>query len=237
MSTRHARITASQLALRLGFWSAVTTVLTFVIYTICFIAILLSSPLFTWTGVADYVAYVEAYGGSFRPLAQASMILFSLSFVVLLHTIQEVAPAERKLLARISVSFGSLFAVTVGIHYFAQVSAVRLNVLAGRTEGLEYFVQANPHSMLSAINMLGWSIFLGLASLFVAPIFSVERPQRLIRFAFLLNGLFCLAGGVGYVWDITWLIFVTTTMGMGVAVLVAAAALARWFRRQQSKRV
>jgi len=227
---------ASPLALKLGFWSAVTAFLTFVIYTICFVAILLSSPLFTWTTLADYVAYVEAYGGVLRPLAQFSMLLFGLSFVVLLNSIHEYTRTERKILTRVSVGFGLLFAVTVGIHYFTQFSAVRLNVLEGRTEGLEHFVQANPYSILSAINMLGWTVFLGLASLFVAPVFSAAGLERLIRFALLLNGVFCLSGGIGYVWEIKWLVFVTTTLGMGAAVMVAAAALAFWFRRVEAQR-
>ena len=229
-------ISASPLALKLGFWSAVTAFLTFVIYTICFVAILLSSPLFTWTTLADYVAYVEAYGGVLRPLAQFSMLLFGLSFVVLLNSIHEYTRTERKILTRVSVGFGLLFAVTVGIHYFTQFSAVRLNVLEGRTEGLEHFVQANPYSILSAINMLGWTVFLGLASLFVAPVFSAAGLERLIRFALLLNGVFCLSGGIGYVWEIKWLVFVTTTLGMGAAVMVAAAALAFWFRRVEAQR-
>jgi hypothetical protein len=118
----------------------------------------------------------------------------------------------------------------VGTHYFTQISAVRINVLAGRTEGLEHFVQANPYSILSAINMLGWTVFLGLASLFLAPAFSGGRRERVIRWAFVLAGLFCLGGGIGYVWEVTWLVFVTVNLGMGRAVLVATAALALWFR-------
>jgi hypothetical protein len=208
---------------------------TFVVYTICFVAILLSAPLFTWTDVADYIAYVEAHGGLLRALAQASMLVFGLSLVVLLSSIHEVTRTERRVLTRIAMGFGMLFAVTIGIHYFTQLSAVRLNVLAGRTAGLEYFVQANPHSILSAINMLGWTVFLSLTSLFVAPVFSATRLERLIRGALVLNGLFCLGGGIGYVWDITWLIFVTTTLGMGAAVSVAAAALAVWFRKVEKQ--
>jgi len=223
------------LAHKLGFWAAVTAFLTFVIYTICFTAILLSSPLFTWTTLADYIAYVGEYGGPFRPVAQFAMLLFGLSFVVLLSSIQELTHPERRILTRISVGFGQLFAATVGIHYFTQLSAVRLNVLAGQVEGLEHFVQANPYSILSAINMLGWTVFLGLASLFVAPVFSLTGVERVIRWAFVLNALFCLGGGIGYVGEITWLVFVTITLGMGGAVMVATAGLAFWFRRVEAQ--
>jgi hypothetical protein len=72
------------------------------------------------------------------------------------------------------MSAGHHVAAAVGMHDFRQITAVRLNVVAGRVEGLEHFVQANPYSILSAINMLGWSVFLGLASLFVGPVFSSE---------------------------------------------------------------
>jgi len=235
MSINCTETSISPLVPRLGFWAAITAFLTFVVYTICFTAILLSAPLFTWTTLADYIAYVGEHGGLFRSLAQFAMLLFGVSFVVLLNSIQECANNEQKILIRISVGFGLLFAVTVGIHYFTQLSAVRLNLLGGQTEGLEHFVQANPYSILSAINMLGWTLFLGLASLFVAPVFSGARLERLIRSAFLLNAFFCLGGGIGYVEEIEWLVFVTITIGMGASVLVATAALAIWFRRGEER--
>ena len=223
--------TADRLASKLGFWAAVTASLTFVLYTICFVAILRTSPVFMWTTLADYLAYTEAYGGPFQPLAQGAMILFALSFVVVLNAIHARTSPEKRVLTRVALSFGLLFAVAVSIHYFAQLSAVRLAILEGHTEGLEHFVQGNPYSMLSAINMLGWSVFLGLASLFVAPMFSAGGAEGVVRLALLLNGVFCLSGGIGYVFEITWLVFVTTTLGMGGAVLVAMTALAIWFGR------
>jgi hypothetical protein len=77
--------------------------------------------------------------------------------------------------------------------------------------------------------MLVWTVFLGLSSLFVAPVFSRGKRERVIRWAFALTGLFCLGGGIGYVGEIPGLVFVTITLGMGGAVLVATAALALWF--------
>jgi hypothetical protein len=234
--TMHAglEMETNPLARKLGFWAAVTAFLTFITYTVCFIGILLSGPVFMWTSLADYVAYVEQYGGPFQPLAKFAMLLFGLSFVVLISCIHELTRGERRILTRIAVGFGLLFAGAVGMHYFAQISAVRINVLAGRTEGLEHFVQANPYSILSAINMLGWTVFLGLSSLFVAPAFSGGRRERVIRWAFTLTGLFCLGGGIGYLWEITWLVFVTVNLGMGGTVLLATAALALWFRDDES---
>lgn len=222
------------LARKLGFWAAVTAFLTFIAYIVCFTAILLSGPLLMWTSLADYLTYMDRYGGPFQPLSKFAMLLFGLSFVVLLNCVHELTRGERRILTRIATSFGLLFAGAIGMHYFTQISAVRINVLAGRTEGLEHFVQANPYSIVSAINMLGWTLFLGLSSLFVAPAFSGGRRERVIRWAFTLTGVFCLGGGIGYVWEITWLVFVTITLGMGGAVLVAAAALALWFRDNES---
>lgn len=47
MSVNHAEIPVNPSVVKLGFWSAVTSALTFVVYTICFTAVLVSSPLYT----------------------------------------------------------------------------------------------------------------------------------------------------------------------------------------------
>ncbi len=42
----------SRLPITLGFWSALSIVATFVVFTVCFATIPLTSPLFTWTDLA-----------------------------------------------------------------------------------------------------------------------------------------------------------------------------------------
>lgn len=61
--------------------------------------------------------------------------------------------------------------------------------------------------------------------------------QNAIRFSFLANGVLCLLGGVGYVLQITWLVFLTINPGMGGAVLAATVGLTFLFRRALDKRV
>ncbi|MGC9399763.1 MAG: hypothetical protein ACP5HM_11570 [Anaerolineae bacterium] len=142
-------------AIRLGFWSALLSAGTFIVFTICFVAIAVSGPLFNWTDMADYVAHVQGNPQFFKHLAQLSMVLFSALYVVLVNSIHTWADTEHKLLTRIGLSFGIMFATLTGLHYFVQLTAVRLSLRAGTTEGLAPFVQANPHGVLLAVNMLG----------------------------------------------------------------------------------
>lgn len=221
----------NRLSINLGFWSALLSAATFIIFTICFVAILLVNPLFIWTDFADYVAYNNANNQFFKHLAQFMMLLFGLLYVVLLNSIHDYAQDEKKTLARVSLTFGAIFAALIGIHYFLQISVVRSNLEAGQLGGLEQFIQGNPRSAVSGINMLGWSVFLGLSSLFIAPVFSGGRLEKVIRYSFLANGVFMLLGAAAFVFDITVLLFLVMNIGMGAAVLLFTISLSVLFRR------
>jgi hypothetical protein len=151
--------------------------------------------------------------------------------VVLVNSIHELAPAEKRVLSRLALIFGALFAVLVAQFYFVQVTAVRWNVDRGTLQGIEQFIQAKPDSALAAANMLGWTVFFGLSSLFVAPVFVGGRLATAIKVLFILNGTFCLLAGIGFVLDLTALVFVTINLGMGGAVTAATILLAVYFRR------
>lgn len=228
----------SSLSLKLGLWSALLCALAFVVFTICFVAIAVTQPLFVWTNLADYVAAVQENNQLFKHVAQLAMLLFGPLFVLLLNSIHDLAREDvahvaegSATLTRAALVFGAIFATLSGIHYFIQLSTVRLNIASGELQGLEQWAQANPGAPLLAVNMLGFTLFLGLASLCVAPAFGVGRLQKVIRASFVANGLFCLLGGVGFVLQITWLVFVTINLGMGGALLVATVGLALFFRR------
>ncbi len=221
----------NRLAIRIGFWSALLGACTFVVFTVCFVAIAVLFPPLTWTGLADYAAYVQTHDQFFKTLAQLMMILFGPLLVVLLNSVHECVPAEKKSLTRISLVFGAMFATLSSMHYFVQVTTVRQNIANGQLAGLEHFVQFNPSAAILAMNMVAWTLFFGLASLFVAPVFSGSRLDQVIRLAFLANGFFCLVGGIAFLLGNTWLINLTMNMGMGATVLVAMVALTLFFRR------
>ena len=218
----------NSLTYKLGYWSAVISAATFIIFTICFIGVFATAPIFTWTNLADYVSYVETNSPFFPLLARLSMLAFAPTFVVLLTCLHDIAPDDKKILTRLGVHFGLLFAGLVSLHYFVQVTAVRLSLQLNQLAGLEQIVQANPLSAISAMNMLGFTLFLALASLFVGFAFNDGKWERILRFAFLLNSAFMLAGGLGYILQINLLVFFCLNLGLGgalFAVFIAAMQL------------
>lgn len=221
----------NRISSQLGFWAAVLSAATFVTYTVAFVAIVLSGRFLTWTNLADYVTAVQQTNQFWKHLAQFSMLLFAPLFVVLLHSIHEGASPAKKPLSRIGISFGLVFAAFSSMHYFVQLTTVRLGVARGAVEGLEQFIQLRPNAAITAVNVLGSSLFLGLSSLFIAPIFSRGRLQRMIGVAFLVNGIVCLGSAVAYMLDSVVLFFFLITFGMGGTLMFLFVALALSFRR------
>jgi hypothetical protein len=220
-----------KISIELGYWTSLVCIATFVVWTICFVAIFKLNPIFEWTGLADYITYTKNYNQSFKYLAQAAMLVFAPAFLILLHSINDYASEDKKILSKISVSFATIFAACIGINYFVQISSVRLSIAKVQIAGLEQFIQSNPISGIAGINMVGWTLFFSLASFFIAPVFAGNRLNKVIKYAFISNGIVCILGGIGYVFDNIALIFLTINLGMGAAVLTATIGLLIFFRR------
>jgi hypothetical protein len=220
-------------SIKLGYWSALICIATFVIWTVCFIAIFITNPIFIWTNLADFIVYSDTYNQSFKYMAQFTMLLFAPAFLIMLFSITEYAAENKKILGKISIGFATIFTTCIGIHYFVQISSVRLSIIKGQLDGLTQFIQSNPTSGIAGINLVGWTLFFSLSCLFIAPVFSGNRLNKVIKYAFIANGIFCILGGIGFVFDNIALIFLTLNFGMGGAILTATIALFIFFLRQQ----
>jgi hypothetical protein len=222
-------------SVKLGYRATLICISTFVIWIICFVGIFKLNPLFTWTNIADYITYSNTYNQSFKYLAQFAMLLFGSAFLVIINCIHDYAPPDKKIFSRISIGFAALFAVCIGIHYFVQISSVRLSIKKEQLDGLEQFIQSNPTSGIAGINMVGWTLFFSLSCFFVAPVFSGKGLNRVIKYALIANGIICFSGGIGYIFDNIALIFLTLNLGMGGAIIVAMTGLLVFFKRLQKK--
>lgn len=210
----------NKIIIKTGLWSAIICMTSFIIWIISFTGIAIQAPLFYWTNIEAYINYVNNNGQFFQYLAKSFMIIFSLAYMVLAIVINEFTIAERKVLSKIGVVFSIMFALISSIHYFVQLSSVRFSIDKQEYAGLEYFLQANPTSFLSSVNMLGWTLFLGLSSLFMYIGLSHNSATKGIRIGLLINFISCILGGVGYLFQIDLLTFVFINLGIGLAFFI-----------------
>jgi len=221
----------NKISLKLGYWSGMISALTFIIWIISFVGIAVTSPLFIWTNMADYLEFINSNSQFFQYLAKSFMIVFSVSFLILMISIGELVNPERKVLARSSIIFTILFSLLSSLHYFIQVSSVRWAIENNNLEGIQHFLQADPQSFMVAANMLGWTLFLGLSTLFMALALKGEQGYKLIRIALIINGLSCFLGGLGYLTQIDLITFFFINIGVGVSLLVFTVSFARMIKK------
>lgn len=220
----------NRIALKAGYWASVIGIITFVFYTVCLVGILLVNPLFTWTNFENYILSVQTTNQIFKHIAMVLMIIYGISFVIQVCSIEEIAVGMKKYYAKLAQLFGIGFLTLISINYFIQISAVRMQIHIGQINGLEQFIQANPISGIAAINMLGWTIFFGLSCIFAGLALGRTKIEQVIKYAFFLNGVMMFLGLIGYLLDKSVVVFLTINLGMGAAMLTATIPLCKLFK-------
>jgi len=179
------------------------------------------------------MVHYRSTGHFYQHLAYVFMLVTGPAWLLIIHGYYEISPASGKATGRISLLFALGFTILSSLHYFVQLSAVRLSLAGGNWEGMEPFLQANPLSVMTSIDMLGWTLFLGLSSLFMVPFFSGSYSGRFLKYAFLVNGVSCLMAGIGYLFQIDVLTFICINLLTGGAMVAIAAGSLKRFAAQQ----
>lgn len=223
----------NRLVQRIGFWASLIAAISLVIFTICFVAIAVTQDVTMWTNLDDYLKGILINNQIYKYVAQTCALVFGLSYLAILNCIGEIANSKKKILSKVSVSFGIIFITLIGINYFIQITAVQFNIQARITDGLSNWIMFNPNSISLSIAMLGWTIMFGLSSLFAVPIFEGKGISRTIRVLFILNGVFCLLGGFGFLIQNIALVNLTINMGMGGVMTILTIVLSRYFWKKR----
>lgn len=187
---------------KIGFWSSILFAVLGVLYAIGMVALLFAFPIPEWNGMKETADSFSTAYVNFYSLCQVAAFASAPIFVIMLCCIDVYTSQDKKVLSKISLCFGVIFAVLSSINYFVQFTSVRQSVLKGQLEGLDQFVQWNPSSAFYSINLLGWTLFLGLSTLFLAGVFSEEKRGKWIGRLFILNGITCVLGAVATVFEI-----------------------------------
>jgi hypothetical protein len=221
----------NQLTFKIGFWSSILFALSGVGYAVGMVTLLFAFPIPQWNGVNETIATFSQSYINYYSLCQTMAFISAPIFIIMLCCVHEYASTTKKILTRISICFGIIFATFSSMNYFVQFTAVRLSILNGQLEGLEQFVQWNPTSAFYSLNLLGWTLFLGLSSFFIAPIFLNEKKGNLIKWLLILNGITCVLGTVAVVFEMMIYLAIYPLL-MTVLITTASVLVGMVFRRR-----
>lgn len=157
--------------------------------------------------VATGAIGVRLGGGSARgePLTQIDpflafleilIILVAPLMVVLMAAVHACAPRGAKTYSLSALCFMILLAGITGSIHFVQLTVARRIESAGDAPLSVIFFSKWP-SVLFALDLLGWDLFLGLSLLLAAPVFKGDRLQAAIRVGLILSGALCIGGLLG----------------------------------------
>ncbi|HJQ24752.1 MAG TPA: hypothetical protein VKA60_12620 [Blastocatellia bacterium] len=132
----------------------------------------------------------------FLAILELLIILVAPPMVVMMASVHSYAPRSKKIYSLTALCFMTLFAgMTMSIH-FVQLTIARRIESAGIAPLSVIFFSKWP-SVLFALDLLAWDLFLGLSLLFAAPVFKGGRLHRWVRNFMTVSGGLCLAGIVG----------------------------------------
>jgi len=164
---------------------------------------------------------------SIQPFASLVGFLFTLSFLVVMACIHSYASNEKKVFSLVGLSFAVIYASLISLNYFIQLTFVRQS-----TFDASVFDMTNPHSMMWVIELLGY-FFLGLATLFTAPVFGSSKAERLVKWLFAVNGILGMLTPLGYVLPLELAFW--GLIAWDIIMPIATASLAYAFRQEEQR--
>jgi hypothetical protein len=180
-----------------GFWAAVLTT----VFSLTYVVGQLTEWL-GWMGSGGGPESSSTVLGLFV-LLTPSLFLGS-AFLVLLVSIDQVAPAEKKAWSRCALVFGTVYTTLISINYFVQLTLVAPRMAQGRIAGIEMFLFVPFDSFLYAVDILGYS-FMSVATLFAGLVFAGGGLERLARWLLIANGLLLpFLVGQMYLHELIW---------------------------------
>ena len=205
----------TNIARALGFWSSVSLAILGGIYLLLLIFYFATEGF-----VFPPTPFVQLVGGVVTFLTVPGLL-------ILFTAIRFASEENNNILGSLGVSFVLLFAATVSINRFVQLTVIQQSLPAVPAD-LSRFLPYSTGSVMFALEMLGWGFFSSLAAVFVAPLFSASPLNKAIRWSFILYAVFSFMGVLGFVTNtpITSGAFVA----WGPILLFLAILLARYFQ-------
>ena len=202
---------------QLGFWSALVSTLLGVVYFGVILGTIITGN-FTFPPPEPI-----------QIIAGIISLLFCPIFLVVMASLHAKTPPNKKTFSQIGLALTILFAISVSINRFIQLGIVRQNIAIG---GVDWFLPYGSHSVMFGLEIMGWGWFLGLAMIFVAPLFSRGRLELWLRWLSVSYGVLGLVSALGQL--LASPIIMVGFIAWGIILFIITALLAVYFRRGEN---
>lgn len=200
---------------RIGFWSILMLTIIGYLYAIAYVMIMIFFPPEPWV---DIQTFALSFKGAYKFLFTVTQVLawlLSLLFVFMGAAVVRKTKEYKKIYGTIALVFGSIFLTLSTIHYYIQWTTVCAGLSSGNLSGLSMLVQSNFDSPVSAINILGWTLFFGVANTFLALCFDWSGRAKSIRIGFLVSGTVSIIASVLFTLNIKIIMLIWTFVLVG----------------------
>jgi len=204
------------IASQLGFWASVLGVILGGTYLLVLIYSVSTEGLVSLIEPSPLVQMVGGIG----------TFLTVPVLVILFNAIRFVNEEDNKVLGSLGVSFIILFAATVSINRFVQLTVIQQNLPDVPTDLIRFLPYA-PGSVMFALEVLGWGFFSSLAAVFVAPLFSSSPLNKSIRWLFILYAILSFMSVISFTTNI---LIPTGPIAWGPILLALSVLLSVYFR-------
>jgi len=183
-----------------------------------------------------YGISTEGFSLQLSPFVQlvAGIITFlTVPILVIQFTaIRFVNEGDNKVLGSLGVNFIILFAATVSINRFVQLTVIQQS-LPDVPADLIRFLPYGTGSVMFALEVLGWGFFSSLAAVFVAFLFSSSPLNKTIRWLFILYAIFSFLSVISFATNV----FIPTGPSAWGPILLALSILLAVYFRNFDKQV
>lgn len=195
---------------------------------------MLLAPQPAWQGA-------EVFVNHFHPLQTATffcvffLVFGSLfTFIVLYLT----SNTERRFWALSAIMVNVMFTAIVFLNYIIQATYIPYLAMNNPPETayiLPAFTMANPGSFAWALEMYGWG-GIGISFILMSFIFSGNRPDKMLKVLFLVNGITSFASAIMTSIDMNWLFTMAGLVALvvwNILVFIIDIFLIRYFNHLQ----
>ena len=203
--------------LKTGYWAAIVNF----ILSVIFLAVV----------AASFISLKGTPVGIYLTLVSVATLLAAVAMVFLWSAVYICTPQSRKIFSLCSLAMITILAALTCITRIVQISLVPQALDAGKTDGLSWFLVYGELSVMADIEVLAWGGFLGLAMLFLSPVFRKRKLERTLFWTLITSGSLCLIAVVGKLVSMPALIFVGI-LGWGLGLTIVIGLMVFWFREK-----